>query len=80
MKKQYFLWFFHCVLLVCGQEEFCEADKCQDSKLQWHQFDWKTYIKKDLIDTDIDFPTERFGINLPKSIEIGVNRTIPDNR
>jgi len=83
MKKQQLFCFFQCVFLVFGkEEEFCEADKCKDStkKLEWHEFDWKTYIKKDLIETDIDFPTDRFGINLPKSIEIGVNRTLPDNR
>ena len=62
------------------KEDSKDCDNYTMQKVQWHEFDWKTYIKKDLIETDIDFPTDRFGINLPKSIEIGVNRTLPDNR
>ena len=49
-------------------------------EIPWHKFDWKTYIKKDLKPSDFDDPISRFGIHLPNSIRIGVNRTIPDNR
>ena len=47
----------------------------------WHEFDWKGYVAKDWKpDLDEDDPVSRFGIHLKNSIELGVNRTIPENR
>ena len=48
--------------------------------LKWHQFKWKNYIKKDLLEEDYKNPIDRFGLNIVNSIKIGVNRTIPDHR
>ena len=49
-------------------------------ELNWYDFDWKTYIEKDLTQEDVKEPEKRFGLNLVQSIKIGVNRTMPDNR
>jgi hypothetical protein len=48
--------------------------------LKWHEFDWKSYIAKDIQPEDLADPITRFGIHLIRSNEIGVNRTVPDNR
>ena len=48
--------------------------------LKWHQFKWKNYIKKDLLEEDYKNPIDRFGLHIVNSIKIGVNRTIPDHR
>ena len=47
---------------------------------KWQDFDWETYIKKDITNVDLEDPTKRFTINLLNSINVGVNRTIPDYR
>ncbi len=44
-------------------------------------FDWRAYVEKDWREEeDAADPTDRFGINLRNSIDVGVNRTVPDNR
>ena len=48
--------------------------------MKWHEFDWKSYIAKDIRPEDLADPITRFGIHLIRSNEIGVNRTVPDNR
>ena len=48
--------------------------------LKWHEFDWKKYISKDIRASDGTDPVTRFGIHIVRSVEIGVNRTVPDNR
>ena len=47
---------------------------------KWQDFDWESYIKKDITKVDLENPTKRFTINLINSIKVGVNRTIPDYR
>lgn len=47
----------------------------------WHEFDWKSYIKLDWKpELDGKDPVKRFGINLEKSIELGVSRSVSDFR
>ena len=49
-------------------------------KIPWQKFAWKEYVEKDLTEVDRKNPYERFAINLAQSINIGVDRKIPDNR
>merc|ERR1712012_49780 len=60
-------------------KDTCEKDSCS-SKSKWQDFDWETYIKEDITKVDLEDPTKRFTINLMNSINVGVNRTIPDYR
>lgn len=46
----------------------------------WYEFDWKTYVKKDIQDGDKKDPLNRFGIHLLNSVDLGVNRTIRRTR
>ena len=48
--------------------------------VQWYEFDWKSYQKKDITDDDRIDPFSRFKVNLIRSVELAPNRTIPDNR
>jgi len=61
------------------KEPHCDKETCKTG-LKWHQFKWKNYIKKDLLEEDYKNPIDRFGLNIVNSIKIGVNRTIPDHR
>ena len=68
-----------------AQDEDCSGENqvCfkGSDKIPWHEFDWKSYIKLDWKpELDEKDPLQRFGIHLKNSIDIGVNRTIPDNR
>ena len=49
-------------------------------QIEWHKFDWKTYVEKDVQKEDLQDPISRFSLHLLNSNKIGVNRTIPDLR
>ena len=58
-----------------GAGEFC------GKKLQWRDFDWRSYVEKDWREeVDAPDPTLRFGVDLRRSIDIGAVREVPDNR
>lgn len=56
------------------------ADFCTFIGVPWYEFDWKTYVKKDIQDGDKKDPLNRFGIHLLNSVDLGVNRTIRRTR
>ena len=64
-----------------GENQVCYKGTKDKTGIPWHEFDWKSYIgldwKPEIDEAD---PWTRFGIHLKNSIDIGVNRTIPDNR
>ena len=42
--------------------------------VDWEEFDYRTYMQKDLEATDLDEPHSKFGINLVKSARLKPNR------
>ncbi|TRY80489.1 hypothetical protein TCAL_15512, partial [Tigriopus californicus] len=79
-----------CLLLLIGLTnviaEDCDSENgvcfSQDTEkgVPWYEFDWKTYVRKDVLDEDKKDPVDRFGIHLLNSVDIGVNRTILKTR
>ena len=69
----------------CDNEEEDKArgvcSKKPEPEIHWRDFDWKTYVEKDWQpEVDTADPVSRFGIHLRNSIDIGVDREIPEYR
>ncbi len=74
---------YSAALLLCTAFADTETETCDalaSPQVPWRDFNWRSYIAKDMMEEEEPDPVTRFGINLTASIGIGAHRDVPDFR